>query len=211
MSSPPILWYFADPMCSWCWGFSPVIEAVRAGYGERLSIALILGGLRPGTTAPMTASLRDEILHHWHEVHKMTGQSFSFDGAMPDGFIYDTEPASRAVVTVAELSPESIFSYFKSIQSAFYVGQQDVTRAETLAELATQYDIAAETFLAHFHADTAKQKTVQHFQTTQQAGVRGFPSLVIQQGDKFEFIASGCLPLESVTSQIDAWLQNKDG
>ena len=22
--------YFADPMCSWCWGFAPVIEKIAA-------------------------------------------------------------------------------------------------------------------------------------------------------------------------------------
>ena len=25
----PHLIYFADPMCSWCYGFSPVIEDIR--------------------------------------------------------------------------------------------------------------------------------------------------------------------------------------
>jgi len=43
----PILWYFADPMCSWCWGFSPVIETLRDEYRERMKTALVLGGLRP--------------------------------------------------------------------------------------------------------------------------------------------------------------------
>ena len=27
----PHLIYFSDPMCSWCYGFSPVIEQVRVG------------------------------------------------------------------------------------------------------------------------------------------------------------------------------------
>ena len=49
----PHLVYFADPMCSWCWGFAPVINAIRGRYGERLPVRLIVGGLRPGTTEPM--------------------------------------------------------------------------------------------------------------------------------------------------------------
>lgn len=206
MSPSPILWYFADPMCSWCWGFSPVIENIRATYGERFNIALMLGGLRPGTTEPMSAKMRDDILHHWHEVHKLTAQPFSFEGAMPEGFIYDTEPASRAVITVAELSPDKIFPFFKSIQSAFYVEQMDVTKADKLAELATQQGLTTEQFLSHFHSEEAKQKTQQHFQATQQAGVRGFPSLVLQQGSDFEFIARGYIPLDALTSQIESWL-----
>ena len=206
MSSPTILWYFADPMCSWCWGFSPVIESIRATYGERLKIALMMGGLRPGTTEPMSAKLRDEILHHWHEVHKLTGQPFRYDGAMPDGFIYDTEPASRAVITMGELSPERIFPYFKAIQSAFYVEQMDVTDTGILAELATQQGLNTAEFVAHFHSDAAKEKTQQHFNGTKQAGVRGFPSLVLQQDSEFEFIARGYQPLETLKSQVENWL-----
>ena len=206
MSPSTILWYFADPMCSWCWGFSPVIENIRSTYGERLNIALILGGLRPGTTELMTAKMRDEILHHWHDVHKLTAQRFSFEGAMPEGFIYDTEPASRAVITVAELSPDRIFPYFKSIQSAFYVDQIDVTHADRLAELATQQGLTTKQFLSHFHSEVAKQKTRQHFQAAQQVGVSGFPTLVLQQGSDFEFIARGYRPLDALTSKIESGL-----
>ena len=31
----PMMLYFADPMCSWCWGFNPVMARVREAYGER--------------------------------------------------------------------------------------------------------------------------------------------------------------------------------
>ena len=96
----------------------------------------MLGGLRPGTTEPMSAKSREEILHHWRDVHEMTGQAFTFEGVMPDGFVYDTEPPSRAVITVAELLPEAIFPYFKSVQEAFYTKQQDITHTRTLATLA---------------------------------------------------------------------------
>ena len=107
---------------------------------------------------------------------------------MPEGFVYDTEPASRAVVTMADLSPDKIFPYFKSIQSAFYVGQKDVTNADTLAELATQHDVTVDEFSTHFQTDEVKKKTHQHFYSTHQAGVRGFPSLALQKNTEFELI-----------------------
>ena len=206
-----VLWYFADPMCSWCWGFSPVIEKIRSNYEEQLKFALMLGGLRPGTTESLSSTMRDEILHHWHEVHKMTGQSFNFDGALAKGFIYDTEPACRAVITVAKINPDMIFSYFKSIQSAFYVNQQDVTDTETLAELASQHALETEPFLRYFLSDEAKDKTQQHFQGTRQAGVTGFPSLVLQNGSDFEFIARGYRSYDEIEVSIEAWLTRNSG
>ena len=105
------LWYLTDPMCSWCWGFAPVIEAIRQNYSDRLNVELVLGGLRPGTKAPMGSAQREEILHHWQAVQRQTGQPFRFEGALPEGFIYDTEPASRAVVAISAIKPETISTW----------------------------------------------------------------------------------------------------
>ncbi|MBI3570502.1 MAG: DsbA family protein, partial [Gammaproteobacteria bacterium] len=112
MAQERVLWYFADPMCSWCWGFTPAISAIKESYSDRLKIALMLGGLRPGTTEPVTPKFREETLHHWRDVQRMTGQPFAFEDAMPEGFVYDTEPASRAVIAVAGIDPEATFPYF---------------------------------------------------------------------------------------------------
>jgi len=43
------LLYVADPMCSWCWGFAPVIADICAAFGDRLPVRPVMGGLRPGT------------------------------------------------------------------------------------------------------------------------------------------------------------------
>ncbi|WP_296755238.1 DsbA family protein [Thiobacillus sp.] len=204
--NPPLLWYFADPMCSWCWGFSPVIECVRDEYRERMKIALVLGGLRPGTSAPMTAAEREEILHHWHQVHERTGQAFRFENALPEGFIYDTEPASRAVVTAGTLDPALIFAMFKAIQTAFYAGGRDVTRPGVLAELAAGLGMDAQAFLRLFDSDDARARTRANFRQARQAGVRGFPALILQQGTQLHPIGNGWQPLDAVRAAIEARL-----
>lgn len=202
----PVLWYFADPMCSWCWGFSPTIEALREAYRPRLKIALVPGGLRPGETAPMTPAGREEILHHWHQVHARTGQAFRFDGAMPPGFVYDTEPPSRAVVTVGSLAPDLIFAMFKSIQLAFYAEGRDVTQRETLANLVEALDVSRERFLQAFDSEGTRAKTLAHFRQARQAGVRGFPSLILQQAENLHLITNGWQPLDEVREKIEARL-----
>ena len=202
----PILWYFADPMCSWCWGFSPVINAIRENYRGQMKVALILGGLRPGTTAAMTAKEREEILHHWHAVHDRTGQPFRFDGALEEGFVYDTEPASRAVVAMAELNPEAVFPLFKAVQAAFYAEGRDVTQSGVLAELAEGLGVPRADFLMAFESDAAREKTQAHFHMARKAGVRGFPSAVLQRGDQLLFLTRGYLPLAELRPAIDAWL-----
>lgn len=77
MTNPHLI-YFADPMCSWCWGFSPVIDSVADEFGSSLPIRLVLGGLRPGTTEPLTQNSKRDIRQHWEHVKEASGQAFDF-------------------------------------------------------------------------------------------------------------------------------------
>ena len=89
------LLYIADPMCSWCWGFSPVIELVRKNFENQLPMQVLMGGLRPGTNEPMGDSMKNEIKEHWKHVHQATGQPFDYSFFDRKGFVYDTEPAAQ--------------------------------------------------------------------------------------------------------------------
>jgi len=204
--NPPILWYVADPMCSWCWGFAPVIEAVRDANRDRFRVALLLGGLRPGTTEPVTDTFREEILHHWQQVQARTGQPFRFEGALPEGFVYDTEPASRAVVAAAELDAGKTYPMFKAIQQAFYAEGVDVTAPDNLARIAASLGLDASAFRAGFDADLTLEKTRTSFLRARQWGVRGFPSLVLQHGQGRQLLAQGYLSEDELGSRIEAAL-----
>ena len=202
----PILWYFADPMCSWCWGFSPVITRIKQHFGDQLKISLNLGGLRPGTTEPITRTLRDEILHHWQDVHRLTGQPFRFENAMPEGFIYNTKPPSRAVLSFDKLQPENTLNYFSGIQSAFYTEGLDVTQENILTELTQQYGVDTEAFHTLFASNELRELTWEHFKRSRQAGVQGFPTLIWQQEEMTETLCRGYLPWETISRVISQQL-----
>ena len=40
-----VLYYVADPMCSWCWGFHPVLEKVKEVLPDGISPVYVMGGL----------------------------------------------------------------------------------------------------------------------------------------------------------------------
>jgi putative protein-disulfide isomerase len=203
------LWYIADPMCSWCWGFSPIIEEIQREYGARLGIELLLGGLRPGTRHPMPPAQREQILHHWRAVQQRTGQPFRFEGAMPEGFVYDTEPASRGVVAVSLINREAIFSFFKIVQSAFYVEQQDVTNSIVLSKLAARVGLDAQQFGQTFDSDIAKRLMLEHFRKARQWGVHGFPTLIGQSAAGYRLFSAGYCSLDELLPKLDVWLLDK--
>ena len=140
MSGKSLL-YVIDPMCSWCWGFSPVFDEIVQRYEGRVRVNILVGGLRPGNTQPFDVRQRDYVLQHWKAVHKRTGQPFEFSFHMPPDFTYDTEPPSRALKVVRRLAPAKERDYLKAIQQAFYVSNTDVTRESVLCQIAERLEV----------------------------------------------------------------------
>ena len=125
---------------------------------------------------------------------------------MPEGFIYDTEPACRGVVAMSLINSEVVFPFFKLIQSSFYVEQKDVTKPEILVQLAVEEGIDSELFLRVFESDGAKKQTSIHFEKVRRWGVHGFPTMIGQNTLGYQILNRGYCSLEVLCSQLDNWL-----
>jgi putative protein-disulfide isomerase len=202
---PPTLFYFSDPMCSWCWGFSPVMESIVRAF-PRLPVSLIMGGLRASNTTPVTEVFRSEILQHWHDVQQRTGQPFRFDGALPAGFVYDTEPACRAVVSMVALQRSAAFAYLRALQRAFYVEQQDITQADVLVRHALDFGIEDAEFREQFDLVRTRERTRRHFAFAREIGVRGFPTVVLGDGRGYLLLTHGYRGFDELRPGIEHWL-----
>ncbi len=198
--------YFADPMCSWCWGFAPVIDALAAAAADRATLRVIMGGLRPGTTRPMSARAKTDVRHHWEEVQALTGQPFAFDFFAREGFVYDTEPASRAVVVVQNRVRARALAYLHAIQHAFYAENRDVTDATILASLAEPFAVDAPTFATDFASYGAIKTTQAGFQLAQTMGIGGFPTVILRDAGGFACLTAGYQPLAELRPLLAMWL-----
>ncbi|HEY2051971.1 MAG TPA: DsbA family protein [Caulobacteraceae bacterium] len=201
--------YFSDPMCSWCWGFAPVIAEVQERFGFALPIRLVMGGLRPGTTAPMTDEARVELRGHWRHVTEASGQPFGERALGIPGFVYDTDPPARAVVLVRRQAPGKALSFLTALQRAFYVEGVDVTDTTTLADFAEAFGLNRETFVTAMDTEEAKQETWRDYAISQKAGVTGFPTLVMgpRPDGAYVPITRGFAPAETVMSAIGGLLE----
>lgn len=204
----PHLIYFADPMCSWCYGFSPVIADIRRAFGRALPIQLIMGGLRPGTETPMTAEAKATLAGHWTHVTEASG--LPFDPAVleaPD-FLYDTDPAARAVVWVRRQDPELALTFLGDLQDAFYARNRNITDPQVLAALVAEHGLDGEGFLRAFDSEDLKQETWRDYATSQKAGVTGFPTLVAGPHERgaYGVVTRGYQPATAVTPMLEAWL-----
>lgn len=204
----PHLIYFSDPMCSWCYGFSPAIAEIRRAFGRGLPIRLVMGGLRPGTDTPMTTAARLEVTTHWRHVHDASGLPFD-ETALKEGFVYDTDPAARAVVVMRGQDQDLALTYLARVQQAFYVEARDVTDGAVLADLAADVGADREAFLARWSSEAAKQETWADYAVSQRAGVTGFPTLVAGPNAEgvFGVVTRGYAPPDQVVGVLKDWIE----
>ena len=208
MAAPHLI-YFSDPMCSWCYGFSPVIEDIRRTFGHALPIRVVMGGLRPGTETPMTEEAKLEIADHWTHVREATGLPFDGSGMARPGFAYDTDPAARAVVVARRDGEEMAAAFLTRTQRAFYAEGRDVTRPEVLADLAEEMGLDRDEFLVALASEIVKEETWRDYAISQRAGVTGFPTLVAGPNAEgvYGVVTRGFAPGEQVVPILKDWLE----
>jgi putative protein-disulfide isomerase len=205
---PSRLLYVMDPMCSWCWGFAPVAQAlIEQAQAAGVKTHLVLGGLRTGAGAALDPAKRAYILKHWQAVKEATGQPFNLDDPLPDGFVYDTEPACRAVVAVRELDADSAWPMVRQIQQAFYAEGRDTTRAGVLVELAEAAGVPRIEFAGAFDTKPIHEATAQDFAWVQDLGIAGFPTMLVERDGQLALLTNGYQPLEPLAALLGRWLE----
>lgn len=199
--------YFGDPMCSWCYGFSPEFSKVVAEMDEKINVELVMGGLRPYNTETM-ADLGGFLKHHWEEVGKRSGQPFQYDILNASDILYDTEPACRAVVTVRQMDTSLEFEFFKAVQHAFYFENKNPNLTSTFTEIAGQFNLDKNKFQQLFESEALKKAVQKDFTRSVEMGVRGFPTVIFIKGEDYYLLSNGYTKAEVIIAKINQVMNN---
>ncbi|MDE0780077.1 MAG: DsbA family protein [Alphaproteobacteria bacterium] len=198
--------YVGDPMCSWCWGFAPVLKRIEQDFSKDAPLRLIVGGLHAFDTDPMSEQYKTTIKHHWEQVAEATGQPFNYAFFDREGFVLDTEPACRASVVVRRMKPKVLLSFYERIHKGYYLEDTDTTKLQTFLDYAGKEGIDTQAFTKAFESEAVKQETIDDFGWCQQAGVTGFPTVVLREGKSMAALSVGYQPFDSLKPILDAWL-----
>jgi putative protein-disulfide isomerase len=172
------LYFYHDPMCSWCWGYRPVSDELVAHLPDSIELVKIVGGLAPDSDQPMPEHLRQGIPAGWRKIHSLLGTEFNFDFWTKCKPRRSTYPACRAVLAAGE--QDRYDAMIDAIQRAYYLRAMNPSDIETLEQLAEEIDLDAEKFARDIRSAEIEEQLQSQVDFARQSPIDGFPSLVLE-------------------------------
>ena len=192
----PTLHYIFDPLCGWCYGAAPLVDAARGVAGLRVTPHG--GGMMTGSNRqPVTDALRRYVMAHDERIASMTGQVFGkgyFDGLLRDtGAVFDSEPPTTAILAAEQVAGRGL-DLLKRLQRAHYEEGRRIADPAVLKELAREIGLEGAAFDAAYDAAQGAD-TAAHIAASRrllaQVGGSGFPTLVLEQHGAYTLLEPG--------------------
>lgn len=192
--SAATLHYIYDPLCGWCYGAKPLVQAAQA----LVPVVLHGGGMMTGhNRQAVSPQLRDYVMPHDRRIAEYTGQPFGeayFEGLLRDhSAVFDSAPPIAAVLAAQALSGQGL-ALLGRLQTAHYLEGRRIADKDVLQELAQELGLDADSFDAAFELASAQQ-VPDHIKGSRallaQVGGQGFPTLVLELGGQRRLLDIG--------------------
>ena len=192
--------YLFDPLCGWCYGAAPALERLSAL--DDMTVDLAPTGLFAGDHArPMDAQFAAYAWQNDQRIQRLTGQVFSeaYRANILDraGGLFDSAPATLAVVAVALTDPTGQTAALKALQRARYVDGRNNSDLAVVAEVlsdagfteaARQVRHPDEQLLAAYRQSVAAARA-----DMARFGANGVPALVVGEGARRHLLRTNAL------------------
>ncbi len=174
------LYYIHDPMCSWCWGYRPVLGRLLEGLPPAVVVVRLLGGLAPDDDSPMSPEMTSKIRDAWRRVQeRIPGTRFNFDFWDRCQPRRSTYRACRAVIAARHQDPRFDEVMTHAIQRAYYLEARNPSDRDTLIGLAEAIGADGGSFAARLDATPTQAELEAEIGRARAMGVDSFPSLVL--------------------------------
>jgi putative protein-disulfide isomerase len=202
------LYYVMDPLCGWCYAFSPEMEKIAETFKDEMKIVVVSGGMVRGERIGPIGETAAYIKEAYRVVERGSsvkfGQAF-LDHLFNDGsHVFSSIEPSIALVVVKELQPDKALQFSSYLHQAIYVDGLPPTQFESYVVYAEKVGIDRSTFLDYCQKPEMKQRAEIDFNLSSGLGVNGFPTLVYYNGKDLQVISRGYAPSRDIVRRIDA-------
>jgi putative protein-disulfide isomerase len=210
MSNPSLIYIF-DPLCTWSYGFHPVIIKLAERFKDRFDAEVVCGGLAVGEQAQPVSDSFAQLEQEIKQVEKITGTRFgeNFKMLLHEGsYLFDSFTPSKAITAAGELIPESVIHFGVKIQQSLFRDGKNLNEPDTYLELIEEFDTDKDSFLKLFVSEDIAEKTTKQFEWCRDRDMLRFPTLLLRLGDETGTIAKGYRPYETLESHLHHLLNN---
>jgi len=186
-----ILHYIYDPLCGWCYGTKPLVQAAQAV----LPVIAHGGGMMTGANRQkVSPQLRNYVMPHDRRIAEYSGQPFGeayFEGLLRDhSAVFDSAPPIAAVLAAEQMTGRGL-ELLGKLQSAHYVEGRRIADESVLFELAQGMGLDREAFEKAFRSADTEGHIRNSRALLAKVGGQGFPTLALEHDDQFTLIDIG--------------------
>ena len=203
--------YVGDPMCSWCWGFHPVLMAVKKALPEELEVMYVMGGLARDSDEAMPEETRGYVQGAWRSVAERTGATFNWDFWEKCEPRRCTYPACRAYYAAMVQDDAAGIAMYEAIQKAYYHEARNPSDISTLIELAGEITpvLDRDRFAKDLVSEEIEQMLQDGFNVRRSMNANQFPSLIVRDEESTTFVTTGFDDVEPVLARLESTLEAK--
>ena len=203
--------YFYDPLCGWCFGFSPVMSKIEEKYGDILKIEVISGGLFLGNRAGAVNEVAPHIkAGAYKSVELRTGVKFGkpfLDNVFGEGKLtLNSLLPTIALSIVKEESPEHELKFAGMLLGHVYIDGIDPTDVEGLATCAAKIGFDKAAFKAKMKDAKYETAAKKQFETFRNNKFSAMPALVLIEEGKEHLISHGYMGFEEINTKLEPFL-----
>lgn len=200
-----ILHYIYDPLCGWCYGAKPLVQAAQTV----LPVIAHGGGMMSGANRQIVSpQLRNYVMSHDRRIAEYTGQTFGeayFEGLLRDeSAVFDSTPPTAAVLAAEQIAGRGL-ELLGRLQTAHYVEGRRIADEAVLFELAKGLGLELQAFQAAYEQAGTDHHIKESRALLAKVGGQGFPTFALEQNGQFTLIDIG--PWLGKPEAFAAWLR----
>jgi len=204
----PTLYYIADPMCSWCWGFQPTLESIIDILPEEIDVRYVMGGLAKDSDEPMPADTLEYVKQQWQLVTDRTGAQFNWDFWTACQPRRSTYPACRAAIAAGEQQGAGLEDMFHAIQRAYYMEARNPSDLETLISLAAELKLDVDRFSTDIVSPGINDMLYKDFELRRSFHADKFPTVILDYNQETMWLAYGYEEADKVMDILESVLHS---
>jgi putative protein-disulfide isomerase len=198
--------YIYDPLCGWCYGFTPVIQELQERSNGNMEFDILSGGMIVGDNRHPFSSMTAFIQREHTNVEAMTGVKFGqafLEKLLPSEEIMDSEKPGIALTVFKQYQPENAITFAHDMQVALNYHGQSLNNDSTYRLLIRKFSLPEDEFISRLHEEHYRYETHQEFQLVQNWGITGFPAAILDTGKQLYLCARGYTPLDRLEQTIE--------